>query len=247
MIEIRGLRIGEGCPKICVPIIERTQEDVLEMAEKIYAGKADIAEWRVDFFDGSEDIALVKETASLLRSVLRDKPLLFTFRTSNEGGEKDIAYEDYKKLIIEVAKAGDIDMADVEMYMDNNTSEFVCELKEYTTVVGSHHNFAETPDTDDMTAILADMYNSGADIPKLAVMPQSDRDVINLMTATLNAREILGEDIPVITMSMAKAGVISRIGAPVTGSAVTFGCIRKESAPGQVEVSRLKDILSLMV
>ena len=90
------------------------------------------------------------------------------------------------------------------------------------------------------------MYNSGADIPKLAVMPQSDRDVINLMTATLNAREIFGGDIPVITMSMAKAGVISRIGAPVTGSAVTFGCIGKESAPGQVEVSRLKDILSLM-
>ena len=75
-----------------------------------------------------------------------------------------------------------------------------------------------------------------------SVMPNDRKDVIKLMEASLSAKEKLGGR-PVITMSMAKMGLISRIAAEITGSAVTFGCIGKPSAPGQIEVKRLKKLM----
>ena len=34
-VQIRNLTIGCGRPKICVPIVERTEEEILSFAEKI--------------------------------------------------------------------------------------------------------------------------------------------------------------------------------------------------------------------
>ena len=41
-------------------------------------------------------------------------------------------------------------------------------------------------------------------------------------------------DRPIITMSMAATGVISRVCGEVFGSALTFGAVGKASAPGQI-------------
>ena len=56
------------------------------------------------------------------------------------------------------------------------------------------------------------------------------------------------EDITLITMSMGQLGVISRLAGGTFGSAMTFGAKTKElaSAPGQIEVDELKNILSIV-
>ena len=70
------------------------------------------------------------------------------------------------------------------------------------------------------------MQELGADIPKIAVMPQNKQDVLTLLAATeeMNRNHA---DRPIITMSMAGTGVVSRLCGEVFGSALTFGC--KES------------------
>ena len=30
-VEVRGVKIGEGVPKICVPIVGKTKEEILEI------------------------------------------------------------------------------------------------------------------------------------------------------------------------------------------------------------------------
>ena len=89
------------------------------------------------------------------------------------------------------------------------------------------------------------MQDMNADIPKIAVMPQSKRDVLTLLAAT---EEMVTDyaDRPIITMSMAGTGVISRLCGEVFGSSMTFGAAEKASAPGQIGVNDLSAMLTLL-
>ena len=89
------------------------------------------------------------------------------------------------------------------------------------------------------------MQDLGADIPKIAVMPQSKADVLTLLSATEEMATNFA-DRPIITMSMAATGLISRLCGEVFGSAATFGAVGKASAPGQMNAKDLETILSLL-
>ena len=47
-VKVRNVEIGTGIPKICVPIVGVTKEEIIEAAEKIKTTAADVVEWRVD-------------------------------------------------------------------------------------------------------------------------------------------------------------------------------------------------------
>ena len=53
-----------------------------------------------------------------------------------------------------------------------------------TVVIGSYHNFNKTPEYDEICERLKYMKEIGADIPKLACMPEQKNDVFTLMRAT---------------------------------------------------------------
>lgn len=86
------------------------------------------------------------------------------------------------------------------------------------------------------------MCQGGADIVKLAVMPNKVDDVLRLLSVTAKFHEE-NPDTPIITMSMGQMGSISRLSGETFGSCVTFGAHEKPSAPGQYEMNRLLEIL----
>ena len=98
---------------------------------------------------------------------------------------------------------------------------------------------------DEIVRRLCKMQELGADIPKIAVMPTCRRDVLTLLCAT---EEMYTEhaDRPIITMSMAGTGLISRLCGEVFGSALTFGAAKKASAPGQAAVNDLNNMLQFL-
>ena len=52
MLKVKNVEIGSGIPKVCAPIVEKNQDDILEMGEILMAKKSvDIVEWRIDFFE----------------------------------------------------------------------------------------------------------------------------------------------------------------------------------------------------
>ena len=246
-VTVRNVRIGEGIPKICVPIVGKTRTKIREAGENIRDIGADIIEWRADWY---EDVFLperVEETAKELREVLGDMPLLFTFRTAKEGGVRQIGKDAYVRLNQNMARTGYIDMADVEMFTGEDAVREVIRTAHAfeVKVVVSNHDFHGTPSKEEMVARLRRMQEMGADIPKIAVMPRDKKDVLALLAAT---EEMYSEyaDRPVITMSMDKTGVVSRLCGEVFGSAVTFGSAGKASAPGQVETEELRRVLKLL-
>lgn len=246
-LKIRNVEIGSGIPKICVPIVGHTRDEILAAAEQIKQSGADIAEWRADWYKDVFSFSETKETARLLREILGDIPFLFTFRTSKEGGEKDIETDTYISLNEVISKTGYVDLIDVEAFTgDDVVKQIIASAHSYNVkVVVSNHDFHKTPEKNELVSRLLKMQNLGADIPKIAVMPQNKKDVLVLLTAT---EEMAGThaDRPIITMSMGESGVISRICGEIFGSSVTFGAVGQTSAPGQMDMDDLKTVLSIL-
>ena len=115
-VKIRDIEIGTGAPKIIVPIVGVTKEDIIEEAKTFDSIPIDVVEWRVDWFEGVFDFAKVEDVLKNLREVLGNIPLLMTFRTSKEGGEKAIEPEAYAELNIKAAQTGYVDLVDVEIF-----------------------------------------------------------------------------------------------------------------------------------
>lgn len=246
-VKVRNIEIGAGIPKICVPIVGVTREEILAAAETIKSTKADVVEWRVDWYEDIFDFAKTEETMKALREVLGETPILFTFRTSKEGGEKSIETETYVELNQNAAKTGLVDLVDVEAFTGDDAVKAVVETAHANgvKVIASNHDFHKTPAKDEIVSRLRKMQDLGADIPKIAVMPQNKKDVLTLLAAT---EEMVSEyaDRPIITMSMSGTGVISRLCGEVFGSALTFGAVGKVSAPGQMGIEDLTTVLGLL-
>lgn len=246
-VKVRNVEIGTGIPKICVPIVGVTREDILKAADEIKKLGADVVEWRVDWYKDIFDSKETEETMKQLREALGEIPLLFTFRTSKEGGEKAAGTDVYVKLNQDAAKSGYVDLVDVEAFTGDEAVKAVVETAHEcgVKVIASNHDFHKTPDQEEIVSRLCKMQELGADIPKIAVMPQNKKDVLTLLAAT---EEMASDhaDRPIITMSMAGTGVISRLCGEVFGSALTFGAAGKASAPGQMEVEELRTVLGLL-
>ena len=246
-IKVRDIEIGAGAPKIIVPIIGVTKEDILNEAKTFDSIPVDVVEWRVDWFEHVFEFDKVEDVLKELRTVLGNIPLLLTFRTKKEGGEKAIDTKDYKDLNLRAAKTGYVDFIDVEIFtVDDVVKEIIDGAHAVgVRVIASNHDFFKTPAKSDIIYRLRKMQDMGADIPKIAVMPQSKRDVLTLLCAT---EEMVTDyaDRPIITMSMAGTGVISRLCGEVFGSSMTFGAAKKASAPGQMGVNDLNTVLDLL-
>lgn len=246
-ISVKGVTIGEGPPKICVSLVSKSLTDLKAEALLLKNLDVDMIEWRADFFEHVEDLSQVKTALEEIRSILLDHLLIFTFRSKKEGGEKEIGMADYFALNREMVKSKAVDFIDIELFNDEqNIQEFVKIAHEHHAfVIISNHDFAKTPPKEEIILRLRKAEELGADLPKIAVMPQSAADVLTLLEATNIMNEKYAER-PIITMSMGGKGVISRLTGEVFGSAVTFGAAKQASAPGQVAVKELRNVLNLL-
>lgn len=246
-VYLKNVEVGAGVPKVIVPIVAATAKGIVERAESFQGIPLHVVEWRVDFYHDALKIEKVLETLAQLRQTLGETPILFTFRTKKEGGEKNISMEQYTALNKAVAESGMVEAIDVEIFSGDDVVRRNVENIHAAgvAVVGSNHEFKSTPSEADIIYRLRKEQDMGCDILKIAVMPQSKRDVITLLSATEAMYTNFAEQ-PLITMSMAPTGVLSRFCGEVFGSAMTFGAVGQTSAPGQVPVERLNTALEII-
>lgn len=246
-VIIRDVKIGEGIPKICIPIIGKTKEEILFQALQVMEQDPDIVEWRVDWFQKVFETDQVIETAKKLRSIIKNVPCLFTFRTLKEGGKQDIDESAYEVLNIAAAESGLVDIVDVEAYFNEDLPKrLIPRIKSVgVKVIASNHDFIKTPEKQEIINKLCKMQEINADILKIAVMPNSKRDVLTLLEATEEMVRCHAIS-PVITMSMLGIGTISRLSGEIFGSSVTFASAGYASAPGQIHVDKLRNLLSIL-
>lgn len=243
-ITIRGCRIGEGRPKVILPIVERAEAAILEKAAQFSTLQADCVEWRVDYFEGARAPGAVARCLAKLRVALKDKLLLVTIRTKAEGGELALRHTEYTDLLHTILDTDCADLIDIEFFPagDDLPALIGDAHTAGAAVVCSSHDFAKTPPQAELVERMVQMQQAGADLPKLAVMPQSRTDVLELLAATAEMTDHHPET-PVITMSMGALGAVSRLCGEAFGSAMTFANPGTASAPGQVGLDVVNAVL----
>lgn len=246
-LMIRSCNIGDGTTKIIVPLVGKNKLELETELHLLESAKYDLIEWRADFVETilNKDEAITLGT--MIRQKIGNKPLLFTFRTANEGGLQDISTWQYQQLCDVMIESGLIDLLDVEINYDDNVLEkLISKAHEYAiSIIGSYHNFSSTPPNNELHQQFDKMNQFKADIFKLAVMPNSTEDVLSLLNFTFEMKQAYPNN-PLITMSMGKLGAITRISGELFGSAISFASLNKASAPGQLNINDLNFIYSCL-
>lgn len=230
--------------KTIVPITAKTREQAIAQAKVIAANAdADLAEFRIDLLNFANDTKQVIALGHELKQILGAKPMIATIRTHNEGGQLTISDAEYGKTYQAYLQQPFMDMLDVEMFRDQQIVKNTVKLAhaKKVLIVMSNHDFKKTPPEAEIIKRLLKQDELGADILKIAVMPQNKQDVFTLMNATLNVSQQSKK--PLLTMSMGKLGTISRIATANMGGSFSFGMIGEASAPGQIDVTQLKQFL----
>jgi len=253
MAKIRSLEVGGKpvaggrVPLICTPVVGRTGRAVLEEAAAVLEKKPDLLEWRVDFFEGLGRTGEVLELARQIRKAAGTVPIIFTRRSATEGGEPNLLGEDQViALYAAVCESRLVDFVDYELAHPPENLRAVRGASKAHGVglIMSFHDFKRTPPAEEIFRKFSDAENAGADVAKVAAMPQGLEDVLAVLTATLRAHHEL--TVPLISMSMGPYGSVSRMLGGLFGSAVSFAVGKAASAPGQVPIEDLRTVLAIV-
>jgi 3-dehydroquinate dehydratase-1 len=247
IVEIRGRRLGAETPLICTPLVGRSADRVLDEARSVIAKRPDVIEWRVDYFASIGDTPAVLGVARALRETVGDAPIIFTRRSTAEGGEPiAIGEEEVIGLYASVAASRLVDFLDFEMGNDAAHVRRVRELAHAngTRLILSYHNFGYTPGLDFLVQRFLEAERLGADVAKVAVMPRDRADVLTLLAATAQA-DAKGR-IPLISMSMGPLGAVTRMIGGLFGSSLSFAVGAASSAPGQIPIADLAAVYEIL-
>lgn len=246
-ITVKNITFQEGTTLICVPLIGKTLDELKIHAHTLAEAGADLIEWRVDHFTGVRDDKQIRLALTEIRQILATIPLLFTFRSHKEGGETELDHDAYFALNRLAVASGLVDLIDIELFNEETQIRALVADAHAAgvKVIMSNHDFQKTPPQNEIVDRLCRMQELGADLPKIAVMPQSPQDVLTLLSATLTMKEQHATR-PLITMSMGKMGGVSRVTGRLFGSAMTFGSVGQASAPGQIAVGKLRELMELL-
>ena len=233
-------------PLICAPLVGADRQALLAEAAAAGAARADIVEWRVDFFQPIGNVGVVIDAGKALRRALPDMPLLFTRRSEREGGQRvSISEKQAADLCAEVCAAGFADLVDFEMSSAAAEMKAVREASRRHGVglVCSYHDFQRTAPLAELLAQFRRAQELGGDVGKVSVMATSRDDALTLLAATSQAAQLL--EVALIGVSMGPHGAISRMLGFAFGSALTFGVATSGSAPGQMPIAELRAAIEI--
>lgn len=240
---IKQREFGTGRPLVCVPVIETEEDKIYCAAESAVCQGAEVLEWRMDWFLQIKSWEQTRRVLRRLQELCKDVILLCTFRSRPQGGEREISALEYQGLLERTAESGYADLLDVEAPRLTDAESVIQDLHSCgQRVIASSHYFSHTPEASEMQRELLGMYEAGADVGKLAVMPESPADVLKLLEATVQMKERY-PDYPLVTMAMGSLGMITRVSGQTFGSCMTFASIGKASAPGQLPLEDVRMIL----
>lgn len=197
---------------------------------------ADIIEWRADFLPKEA----ILQVAPAIFEKFAGRELVFTLRTRAEGGQIELSSEEYVQIIKEVAQLYQPDYIDFEYF---NYKDVFDQMLDFPNLVLSYHNFQETP--ENLMEILSELTSLNPKVVKIAVMANTEQDVLDLMNFTRGFKTLNPEQ-EYVTISMGKVGKVSRITSDVTGSSWSFASLDEASAPGQISLSSMTKIRELL-
>lgn len=216
--------------QICIPV--KTSDSQQAQKEILAAQKsADVVEIWLDQIADLQLKELVK---------IKKKPFLAVVKTPDEQGK--FKQSDSKKIDL-LIKCADLKFEYIDTAMDTDPKEIkrLIKNKKNSQIILSYHNFSQTPLRTELRKIIRKHQTLEGDIIKIAVQPQTEKDVITVIELALELKE---KQIPAIIISMGEKGKITRIVAPELDSVFMYAPLTKDqsSAPGQITADNLRQL-----
>ena len=201
-----------------------------EVEALLSADGADLVELRADLFDDARPATV---TAALARLHAGQRPVILTVRHASEGGR---AIAEPQRQALYEAGLEHADAIDVEIAFAESLAPLVRRARDAGRLMILSAHFTDgTPPIGTLLGLMARAETLGAHVTKLVTTATSPRDVRALLEATVAA-----EPRAVATFAMGPLGVGSRIAFGMAGSLLTYGCVGRPTAPGQLSVAELR-------
>ena len=243
--RIGNVVFGRAPVKIISSICAENAEEMLRQAEAIESSEADVIEWRADYFRSSESW---QEAVRALKARVT-KPLLYTFRSRNEGGARKEPMSDasWRKTILQAIESNLFEAVDIEFERGRADFLVAAARKAHVISIVSWHSFVpgEYDTIKGYFGRILSMGETQADILKIVAMPKKGVDIARFVEEIAVARVEANVRQPLIAMCMGKTGTVTRVGAASFGSCATFASALKSSAPGQLNVATTRKLLDL--
>ncbi|MDR0768094.1 MAG: type I 3-dehydroquinate dehydratase [Methanosarcinales archaeon] len=230
------------------------------VSENAKAGKesgADILEIRFDLLLANtsgfekylkqdfEETALIEQLKTWIKEArAAGLPVIGTLRTKEEGG----AFEGNESERFDIIRKfiSNVDFIDIER-KSSKKEIFECkkiaESSDTKIIISSHYfNEKDMPSVKKIGKVLKKSFEKGADIAKVAFMPESKSDVLKLYEASLKSKT----PDKICLIAMGELGKQTRILAPFYGSILSYGYIDEEAAPGQLPIRKIKEGFRLL-
>lgn len=208
-------------PKICVSISGLSVPEILEVIKGM-----EMAEIRLD---GG------KFTPEDIREIFSARAQMIA--TCRAGSLKD---EDRMGLLMEAINSG-AEYVDIEIDSNKWYREKIIEeaRRNGCKVILSYHNLRLTPPDDVLLNTVKKFKRMKGDILKIACKANKLSDTARLIG-------LLGHLENTVVIAMGEKGRISRIAGPLMGAPFTYASLSKgkETAEGQIEFRRMKEIMS---
>ncbi len=221
---------------ICIPIAAATTAAAVDRMERA-AALADCVELRIDRIPDAD-----------LKRLFRARrcPVIVTNRRREEGGGFTGTEAERIATLEEAVRLG-AGYVDVEAATD---SALKAELDSVlaggaTKLIVSWHDFSGTPPAEFLEAKLMECMADAPEIVKIVTHADTAADclrVLELIPRALQEGQAIG------AFCMGSAGRVSRIMAPLLGSAIAYASLDREeaSAPGQLTIQELREITRIM-
>jgi len=227
------MKIISGMPLVVGTISTKT---AFLKAEHIKKSLCDVLEVRLDKI-GCNTVNWLEKCQQIEWQGI---PVIVTIRSRDEGGEWG-GSESLRELMLKQA----IDtISSVDIELNSKLCNSLCSYarNKCKMVIVSAHDFARTPSSRCLYLMMKHMLNYPNAIPKIACMIRNNNDIFRLLDLlSLNKAR------PKCILGMGEEGIKTRILFPALGASLTYGYIGSKCAPGQIESSKIKEILSIIM
>lgn len=221
-------------PSICLSIAVGEVEETLRMIDLNTIWEPNMIEIRLDHLRTIMNLEDIRESTEL--------PLIATYRSDHTKGSCNRLNGKIREAILEACNAG-FDYADLDLSTPSlhNLTEKVKEAK--VGLIISHHDYKGTPSRSCFKRILKDELNLKPEVCKIVGTAKNYADNLAYLNFVSETRGV-----KLVCFGMGRKGTPSRILSPLVGGAFTYASphMGSKSAPGQLSISEMRNIYSLM-
>lgn len=214
----------------CLPIIKQNKTEIFEIIEKNISEYQYFEVW-LDYVENADEAFITK-----LTNLLGDKLIVLFRRQNMEPIMLDLEHRfNIIALISNTNSFLDLDITQQEELEHIEKNNMTINL------IVSYHNYAQTPDDEELRNTVQDMEYHKPAIYKIATMCQNENDALRLLQLQ---QELKQQNKKHIVLGMGEFGTITRVYGTLWGNEMIFAPknLDESSAEGQLTKKQLENI-----